>query len=74
MCEASRAQVRCCVPGAWAADVRRAILGGIGRPYGAIAGGMIIGLAEELSAYPWIGTEPLLPLGYKTGVAFAIMS
>ena len=37
-----------------------AILGGIGRPYGAIAGGMIIGLAEELSAYPWFGTEPLL--------------
>ena len=50
-----------------------AILGGIGRPYGAIAGGMIIGLAEELSAYPWIGTEPLLPPSYKTGVAFAIM-
>lgn len=50
-----------------------AILGGIGRPYGAIAGGMIIGLAEELSAYPWFGTEPLLPPSYKTGVAFAIM-
>ncbi|MEZ5670547.1 MAG: branched-chain amino acid ABC transporter permease [Alphaproteobacteria bacterium] len=50
-----------------------AILGGIGRPYGAIAGGMIIGLAEELSAYPWFGTEPLLSPSYKTGVAFAIM-
>jgi len=27
----------------------------------------------ELSAYPWIGTTPLLPPGYKAGVAFAIM-
>ena len=50
-----------------------AILGGIGRPYGAIAGGMIIGMAEELSAYPWIGEAPLLSPGYKTAVAFAIM-
>jgi branched-subunit amino acid ABC-type transport system permease component len=50
-----------------------AILGGIGRPYGAIAGGMVIGLAEELSTYPWIGEAPLLSPGYKTGVAFAIM-
>jgi len=50
-----------------------AILGGIGRPYGAIAGGLVIGVMEELSAYPWIGTEPLLSPGYKQGVAFAIM-
>jgi branched-chain amino acid transport system permease protein len=50
-----------------------AILGGIGRPYGAMAGGMVIGLAEELSAYPWIGETPLLSPGYKAGVAFAIM-
>ena len=50
-----------------------AILGGIGKPYGAVAGGLIIGLAEELSAYPWIGDAPLLSPGYKTGVAFAIM-
>ena len=50
-----------------------AILGGIGRPYGAIAGALVIGMAEELSAYPWIGNEPLLSPGYKTGVAFAIM-
>ncbi|MEM1385282.1 MAG: branched-chain amino acid ABC transporter permease [Pseudomonadota bacterium] len=50
-----------------------AILGGIGRPYGAVAGGLVIGIAEELSAYPWIGTAPLLPPGYKAGVAFAIM-
>lgn len=50
-----------------------AILGGVGKPYGALAGGLIIGLAEELSSYNWIGTEPLLNPGYKAGVAFAIM-
>jgi len=50
-----------------------AILGGIGRPFGAVFGGLVIGLAEELSAYPWIGDTPLLSPGYKTGVAFAIM-
>jgi len=49
------------------------ILGGIGRPYGAVAGGLVIGLAEELSSYPWVGIEPLLNPGYKAGVAFAIM-
>ena len=50
-----------------------ALLGGIGRPYGAMAGGLVIGMAEELSTYPWIGTGPLVPPGYKAGVAFAIM-
>lgn len=50
-----------------------AILGGIGSPYGAMLGGLVIGMAEELSAYPWIGDEPLLSPGYKSGVAFAIM-
>ena len=50
-----------------------ALLGGIGRPYGAMAGGLVIGMIEELSTYPWIGTEPLLQPGYKAGVAFAIM-
>lgn len=50
-----------------------AILGGIGKPYGAVFGGLVIGLAEELSAYPWIGDAPLISPGYKTGVAFAIM-
>ena len=53
--------------------VPTAILGGIGKPYGAVAGGLVIGIAEELSAYPWIGVEPLLNPGYKAGVAFAIM-
>ena len=50
-----------------------AILGGIGSPYGAVAGGLVIGMAEELSSYPWIGDAPLLSPGYKTGVAFALM-
>jgi len=50
-----------------------AVLGGIGKPYGAIVGGLVIGLAEELSNYPWFGFEPLLSPGYKSGVAFGIM-
>ncbi len=50
-----------------------AILGGIGRPYGAMAGGLVIGVVEELSTYPWIGDEPLISPGYKAGVSFAIM-
>ncbi len=49
------------------------ILGGIGRPFGAVAGGLVIGLAEELSAYPWIGDTPLISPGYKSGIAFVIM-
>lgn len=44
------------------------ILGGIGNPYGAIAGGLIIGIAQELSVnIPWLGSE------YKVGVALLIM-
>ena len=50
-----------------------AILGGVGKPYGAVAGGMVIGMAEELSAYPLIGTTSLLEPTYKSAVAFAIM-
>ena len=50
-----------------------AILGGVGRPYGAMAGGLVIGVVEELSTYPWIGDEPLISPGYKAGVSFAIM-
>ena len=37
------------------------------------AGGLIIGLAEELVAYPWIGDAPLISPGYKSGIAFFIM-
>jgi branched-subunit amino acid ABC-type transport system permease component len=50
-----------------------AILGGIGRPYGAIAGGLVIGLAEELSTYNWIGNDALISPSYKTAVGFFIM-
>ena len=50
-----------------------AILGGIGRPFGAVLGGLVIGFAEELSAYPWFGDKPLLSPGYKSGVAFSIL-
>ncbi len=42
------------------------ILGGIGNPYGAIAGALVIGIAQEVSV-PWLGSE------YKLGVALGIM-
>lgn len=42
------------------------ILGGIGNPYGAIAGGLIIGVAQEVSV-PWIGSQ------YKLAVALVIV-
>jgi branched-chain amino acid transport system permease protein len=50
-----------------------AILGGIGQPIGAAAGGLALGLIEELSTFPWIGDSPLISPDYKTGLAFAIM-
>jgi branched-subunit amino acid ABC-type transport system permease component len=62
-----------------------AILGGLGRPYGAILGGLVIGMVEELSSYPAWDTvqifgaklleldKPIISPGYKTGLAFAIM-
>jgi neutral amino acid transport system permease protein len=42
------------------------ILGGIGNPYGAIAGGLVIGIVQELSV-PWLGSN------YKLGVALFVM-
>ena len=42
------------------------ILGGIGNPYGAIAGAFVIGIAQEVSSY-WLPSE------YKLGVALMIM-
>lgn len=42
------------------------ILGGIGNPYGAIAGALVIGIAQELSVPLW-GSD------YKLGVALLIM-
>jgi len=49
------------------------ILGGIGKPMGAMAGGIIIGLAEEISTYNWIGNDALISPSYKTAVGFFIM-
>ncbi|SDG52171.1 branched-chain amino acid ABC transporter permease [Roseospirillum parvum] len=43
-----------------------AILGGIGKPYGAIAGGLVIGVAMEMSTM-------VIDPAYKPAVAFAIM-
>ena len=42
------------------------ILGGIGRPYGAIVGGMVIGISMEMSTL-------FMPAAYKPAVAFAIL-
>ncbi|MCX7371997.1 MAG: branched-chain amino acid ABC transporter permease [Alphaproteobacteria bacterium] len=50
-----------------------AILGGIGRPWGAMFGGLILGLAEEFSSYPVFGGGPLLDPSYKTAVAFFVL-
>ena len=36
-------------------------------------GGLVIGIVEEISTYPWIGDAPLVSPGYKAGVAFALM-
>lgn len=49
------------------------ILGGIGNPTGAVLGGLVIGLAEELSGIPVFNGQPLLPPSYKSGIAFALM-
>lgn len=43
-----------------------AILGGIGKPYGAIVGGIVIGLAQEWST-------AIISPAYKPAVAFALM-
>jgi branched-chain amino acid transport system permease protein/neutral amino acid transport system permease protein len=42
------------------------ILGGIGSPYGAMAGALIIGLAEELST-------PFIPTEYKPAVSLVLL-
>ncbi len=55
------------------ASFAAAILGGIGRPWGSALGGLILGLAEELSSYPLLDGTPLLSPAYKTGVAFAVL-
>lgn len=50
-----------------------AVLGGIGKPMGAIVGGLIIGVAEETATFPWLTDEPLISPSYKSAVAFFIM-
>lgn len=49
-----------------------ALLGGIGKPLGAIAGGLIIGIVEEICTYPFFGDSLISP-SYKSAVAFLIM-
>jgi neutral amino acid transport system permease protein len=43
-----------------------AVLGGIGKPYGAMAGALVIGLAMEISAL-------YIPASYKEAVAFGLL-
>jgi branched-subunit amino acid ABC-type transport system permease component len=43
-----------------------AILGGVGKVYGAVLGGLIVGIAEELSVL-------LMPAAYKSATAFVIL-
>lgn len=50
-----------------------AILGGIGRPYGAMLGGLAIGIVQEIATYTWFGDWPLVPPAYKNAVAFFVM-
>ena len=51
-----------------------AILGGIGSPYGAFAGGLIIGIVEEIATYPFFGGgTALVSPSYKSGIAFVVM-
>ncbi len=42
------------------------ILGGIGNPYGAVVGGLVVGISEEVST-------AFISTGYKPAVAFAIL-
>ncbi len=49
------------------------ILGGVGRPWGAVFGGVVLGIAEELVAAPIWGGEPLISPAYKVGLSFAVM-
>lgn len=47
------------------------ILGGIGSPYGALVGGVILGLVMEVST--WDGLFGGVPPSYKQAVAFAVL-
>src|SRR5262249_50292090 len=50
-----------------------AILGGIGSPMGAPAGGLALRLIAGLPANTCTGNDPPLSADYKLGIAFAIM-
>ncbi|OCW57885.1 branched-chain amino acid ABC transporter permease [Hoeflea olei] len=50
-----------------------AVLGGIGKPMGAIAGGLIIGIAEETVTFTWFSDDAFISPSYKSAVAFFIM-
>ncbi|MCY0095554.1 branched-chain amino acid ABC transporter permease [Hoeflea ulvae] len=50
-----------------------AVLGGIGKPMGAIVGGLIIGVAEETATFTWFSDEAFISPSYKSAVAFFIM-
>ena len=47
------------------------VLGGIGSAYGALVGGLVLGIAMELSTWPALlgGVDPV----YKPVVAFAVL-
>ncbi|MFQ5796293.1 MAG: branched-chain amino acid ABC transporter permease [Candidatus Bipolaricaulia bacterium] len=45
------------------------ILGGIGSPYGAMLGAMVIGIAQTVLVFPVTG----IPVSYKPGIAFLLM-
>lgn len=47
------------------------VLGGIGSPYGALAGGVVLGLAMEVST--WSGFFGGVPPSYKQAVAFGVL-
>lgn len=49
-----------------------ALLGGIGKPMGAMAGGLIIGITEEICTFPVFGVSLIEP-SYKSAVAFVLM-
>jgi branched-chain amino acid transport system permease protein len=46
------------------------ILGGIGNPYGAMLGGLVIGLAQNILVAPAI---PSIPTAYQPAIAFILM-
>ncbi len=64
-----------------------AIMGGVGQPFGAVAGGFIVGLAETFAVFDWrvlydlltpegvraAGSMALVPAEYKLAVPFVIL-